>query len=439
VLRRALFLAQMLRNESLSLAELTRRQTQQVRSLVRQAQERVPFYRELYASHGILPASVNTLTDLQSLPIIDKAMLRAAGNATISLDAPADSVAINTSGSSGEPFRFRIDRRYDQWRKAQYLRPYLSAGQRLRDRVLRLTGRPNRQLPWFSKLGLLREWRIHSAAEPARIIDAWQQIRPDVLQGWPSALRSLANHCIEVGQPLTPAPRLVFTDSELLLPDTRTLLERAFGTSPIDIFGTFESDNIAYQCARRNGYHLAIDSVVLEIIRDGKPVPIGEDGEMVVTVLRNRTTPFIRYNLRDIGRLSAEPCPCGLPFPLLAVVQGRVTDLVVLPDGRQCTPQGIFARMNNLADTVRHYQLRQAASGDFEFLIVPARNLSDLDREQIIDAVKSTLGNANIELRLVDVIPPDPSGKRRLFVSRPETGNGVLPVTSPESGPPRAF
>lgn len=419
VIRRALYLAQMLRNESLTLADLRARQTQQLRSLVQQAQERVPFYRDLYAARGIKTGSVNSLADLQALPIVDKAMLRAAGATTLSLDAPAEGVNINTSGSSGEPFRFRIDRRYDQWRKAQYLRPYLNAGQRLGDKVLRLTGRPQRQLPWFSKLGLLREWRIHSAAEPARIIEAWERVRPAVLQGWPSALRSLANHCIESGQPLMPAPRLVFTDSELLLPDTRSLLERAFGSSPIDIFGTFESDNIAYQCALRNGYHVAIDSVILEIVRNGKPVALDEGGELVVTVLRNRTTPFIRYNLKDIGRLSTQPCPCGLPFPLLAVVQGRVTDLAVLPDGRQCTPQGIFARMNSLSDTVRHYQLRQTATGDFEFLIVPARDLSALERQEIIDAVRPTLGDVSIALRLVGVIPPDPSGKRRLFISQP--------------------
>jgi phenylacetate-CoA ligase len=224
---------------------------------------------------------------------------------------------------------------------------------------------------------------------------------------------------------LTPAPRLVFTDSELLLPDTRALLERAFGAPTIDIFGTFETDNIAYQCAHRNGYHIATDCVVLEIVRDGKPVPIGEDGEIVATVLMNRTTPFIRYNLRDIGRLSTLPCPCGLPFPLLAVIEGRVNDLVVLPDGRKCTPQGIFAGMNNLADTVRHYQLRQTAAGIFEFLIVPSRPLADADLEEILSTMTPTLGNATIKLQLVDVIPPDPSGKRRLFVSRPDIAQSV--------------
>jgi len=107
------------------------------------------------------------------------------------------------------------------------------------------------------------------------------------------------------------------------------------------------------------------------------------------------------------------------------VVQGRVTDLLTLPDGRRCTPQGIFAGMNNLSHTVRHYQLRQTATGVFEFLIVPARQLASLDRQEIIDTMRPTVGNARIELHLVDAIPPDPSGKRRLFIPRPQTGESA--------------
>jgi phenylacetate-CoA ligase len=418
MIRRAVFLAKMLHNESLTPRTLAARQIRQLRALIQHSAARVPFYRDLYAAHGVRVKSFNALRDLQSLPIVDKHLLRAAGGAATSLDAPSKQVTIKTSGSTGEPFLFQIDRRYDQWRKAQYLRPYLSGGQRLRDRVLRLTGRPTSRRPWFSRFGLLREWQMDCAIDPARIVDAWQQLIPDVLQGYPSSLRSLAHHCLASGQPLIPAPRLVFTDSELLLPDTRALLQQAFGTSPIDIFGTFETDNIAYQCTTRNGYHVATDCVVLEIVRDGNPVPIGEEGEIIVTVLANRTTPFIRYNLRDIGRLSLQPCPCGLPFPLLAVIQGRANDLAVLADGRRCTPQGIFARMNRFADAIHHYQLQQTGTARFEFLIVPSRRLTDVDREGIMNAIGSTLGNAKIELRLVDMIPPDPSGKRRIFVSR---------------------
>jgi len=408
----------MLRNESLSPATLAARQTRQLRALVRHAASRVPFYRDLYAAHGIRAESFHALHDLQSLPIVDKRLLRAAGAAALSIDAPTERVTIKTSGSTGEPFEFQIDRQYDQWRKAQYLRPYLSSGQRLTDKVLRLTAQPAQRTPWYTRLGLLREFQFDCASDPPRLVEAWRQLMPDVLQGYPSSLRSLANHCLASGKPLVPAPRLVYTDSELLLPDTRALLEQAFGTPVIDIFGAFETDNIAYQCAARDGYHIATDCVVLEIIRNGKPVPAGEDGEIVVTVLANRTLPFIRYNLRDVGRLSTQRCACGLPFPLLTVLQGRAADLILLPDGSRFSPLAVSVRIGNLARAIQQYQLRQMEVGRFELLIVPSSRFDDVDVAGILGALRPAFGGAKIDLRLIDMIPPDRSGKRRMFVSQ---------------------
>jgi phenylacetate-coenzyme A ligase PaaK-like adenylate-forming protein len=147
VLRRAAYLAQMLRNESRTPEALAARQSKQLCALVRHAASQVPFYRDLYAAHGIEAASFKTLHDLQSLPMVDKQLLRAAGASALSRDAPAQRVTIRTSGSTGEPLEFQIDHRYDQWRKAQYLRPYLSSGQRLRDKVLRLAAHPRQRNP----------------------------------------------------------------------------------------------------------------------------------------------------------------------------------------------------------------------------------------------------------------------------------------------------
>jgi phenylacetate-CoA ligase len=424
VLRRAAYMAQMLQNEWQAPAILIDRQTRRLRALVRHAASRVPFYRDLYAAHGVRAASFEGLNDLRSLPIVDKHLLRAAGAAAVSLDAPAEQVLIRTSGSTGEPFEFPIDPRYDQWRKAQCLRPYLSNGQRLRDKVLRLTARPTLRTPWFSRFGLLREWRADSVSEPALVVEAWRKFGADVLQGYPSSLRSLAHHCLDRREPLVPPPRLVFTDSELMLADTRGLIEQAFGTSPIDIFGTFETDNIAYQCSARAGYHVATDCVVLEIVRDGKPVPCGEEGEIVVTVLENRRTPFIRYNLRDIGRLSTEGCSCARSFPLLALLGGRANDLITFADGTRRSPLGILARMTPFANVIRQFQLRQITIGRFELFVVPASRYSNAAQEQILNSMQVALVGAEVQLRLVDVVPQDKSGKRRCFVSQLATGHG---------------
>jgi phenylacetate-CoA ligase len=415
--RRVAYLAQMLLNERLPFATLAARQARALRELVRYAAARVPFYRDLYAAHGIDAAAFNGPNDLHRLPIVDKHLLREAGAAALSIDAPKERVKISTSGSSGEPFTFPIDRKYDLWRKAQFLRPYLSGGRRLRDEALRLTSRPTGRRPWFSRLGLLRERQFDCAADPAQLAGAWQQLAPDVLQGYPSSLRSLAHHCLERGEPLRPAPRLVFTDSELLTADTSDLLAQAFGTPPIDIFGTFETDNIAWQCRARDGYHIATDCAVLEIVRDGRPVPAGEEGEIVVTVLHNRTFPFIRYNLRDIGRLSTRPCACGLPFPLLAGIHGRANDLIVLADGRRRTALDIVGRIGRVTGEIRHFQLRQLDVGRFELLIVPSSRFAAADKDRIVSIFRAALEHAELELRLVDAIPQDRSGKRRSFVS----------------------
>jgi phenylacetate-CoA ligase len=418
MLRRAIYLSQMLRNASRSADSLAARQGRDLQSLVRQAVMRVPFYRKLYATHGIGADSVLELEDLPRLPIVTKAQLRSAGAEAISLEAPRRRVTISTSGSSGEPFEFPIDNDYDQWRKAQYLRAYLCGGRRLRDKVLRLTAFPQLRVPWISRLGLLRERQFSCATDPARIADAWQSLAPDVLQGYPSSLRSLANYCRERGQCLTPAPRLVFTDSELLTPDTRALLEQQFAAPVLDIFGTFETDNIAFQCALRAGYHIASDCAVIEIVREGKPVAPGEQGEIVVTVLANRTTPFIRYNLRDIGRLLPQPCACGLPFPLLTGLQGRADDLIVLKGGRLRTAMDVLGRLDYSGAAVRHYQLRQLHLAVFELLIVPSSAYRAEVGEQMANSIAATLGNAQVTVRVLEVIPPDRSGKLRAFVSQ---------------------
>ncbi len=418
MLRRAIYLAQMLYNGSRSGASLAARQSRQLQSLVRHAATRVPFYRELYAAQGIGADSVSGLQDLSKLPIVTKQQLRLAGTRAISLDAPMQRVTISTSGSSGEPFAFPIDSDYDQWRKAQYLRAYLCGGRRLRDKVLRLMAFPKDRSPWITRLGLLREWQFDCGDDPARIAGTWESLAPDVLQGYPSSLRSLANYCRERGRPLQPTPRLVFTDSELLTPDTLALLEQQFGTTVLDIFGTYETDNIAFQCAVGAGYHIASDCAVIEIVRDGRCVAPGDEGEIVVTVLANRTTPFIRYNLRDIGRVSPQPCSCGLPFPLLIGLQGRADDLIVLKDGRSRTPMDVLGRIDHGAAAARHYQLRQLGLGVFELLIVPSPGFLDADGERVARAVATKLQGAQVTMRMVQSIPPDPSGKLRAFISQ---------------------
>jgi phenylacetate-CoA ligase len=413
---RARYLRQMLRNESRDPKHLRTAQFDALQRLVRHAGARVPFYSDLYRAHGVDVDNFDAQRDVLRLPVTNKQQLRAAGSRAQWRRGGHAGVKISTSGSTGEPFVFMIDRDYDQWRKAQYLRPYLRAGRRFGHKVLRLTAFPAVRRSLVSRLGLLREWQFNCATPASELHSLWCQLAPDVLQGYPSALRTLAHFCLERGRPLEPAPRMVFSDSELLMPDTRALLEKAFGTVVVDIFGTYETDNIAWQCEYNDGYHIASDCVLLEIIRDGRPAEPGEQGEMVVSVLSNFRTPFIRYNLHDLGQFATEPCACGSPFPLLTRLVGRADDLIALDDGSSRTSMDVLGRLDRYADLLHHYQLRQLGRRDFELLIVPARRLDDADTANLIAAVRESLPSVAVELKLVDRIEPQKSGKRLAFV-----------------------
>jgi phenylacetate-CoA ligase len=410
-------LARMLRNERLPVARLAAEQNHLLRGLLRHAVTRVPFYTRHYRDHRASPEDVLDVSDLPRLPIVDKQMLRDAGADAQATGAPSQQVVIRTSGSSGALFEFPIDRDFDCWRKAQYLRPYLTNGRGLTDRVLRLTAFPSVHAPWFTNLGLLRETQLSCAADPAAVVARWREIAPQVLQGYPSSLRALAQHCLERGEPLHPAPRRVFSDSELLTPDTRQLIERAFGASAIDVFGTYETDNVAYQCELGGGYHVALDCVALEVVRDGKPVAPGEAGELVVTVLRNRLTPFIRYNLRDIGAFDAAPCACGRTFPLLRVIAGRSDDQMSLGNGRTCSPLRLLGRMDGTGAAVKEYQVEQTAVGAFTIRVVPAATFDSEVPGRIERLVCEELPGSIVHIAVVPAIARGPGGKFKAFVS----------------------
>ena len=145
-------------------------------------------------------------------------------------------------------------------------------------------------------------------------------------------------------------------------------------------------------------------------------VPAGSEGELVATSLTNRTHPFIRYRLGDIGRYSAAPCPCGRSFPVLDVISGRADDMIVLADGTRRSPLDILGRLDRFAPVVRHYQLRQSALDRFELWIVPAPAYTARDSKRILEAIEEPMPDVAVTLTIVDAVPRDPSGKLRSFI-----------------------
>ena len=416
---RALTLAELLRNERRPRAALLDEQFQRLRALVRHAGTNVPAYRDLWQQHGVGPETLRTPQDLQRFPVVDKATMRRLGVAAFVDERLASTSALvrcSTSGSSGMPFDFWFTPRHDQWRKAQYLRPYLSTGRRLGDRTLRLSAFPATRPRWFERLGLLREYRLDANLDAAEVVERWRELTPDVVQGYGSALRAVALHALGRGLQL-PAPRLVYTDSELLRADTRRLLHQAFGTDPLDVFGTFETDNIAWQCEHRCAYHVAIDCAVVEVLdARGAALDAGE-GDLVVTVLGNEAMPFIRYNLRDRAAWISGECACGRTLPRLDVTRGRSDDLMLVA-GERRSPMRVLEHFDAFGHAVLEYQLRQVHPDEIEIHLVPGPGYDTAIGATLAGLVARDCTPLRATLVLEERIARTAAGKFKAFESR---------------------
>jgi len=84
------------------------------------------------------------------------------------------------------------------------------------------------------------------------------------------------------------------------------------------------------ECQARRGYHLREADLYFEIVepRTGKPVPEGEQGEVIFTTLTRVGMPLIRYRTGDLSRFIPGWCPCGTSLRTLARITRRLDNLI---------------------------------------------------------------------------------------------------------------
>ncbi len=125
----------------------------------------------------------------------------------------------------------------------------------------------------------------------------------------------------------------VFAFSTATYDDERKDIERAFGAKVVSFYASKEAHLMAYQCPAHHGLHVAEELVFLEILDEqGRPVPKGTMGHVVVTNLLNWAQPIIRYWHGDLA-VEGGRCSCGRTLRVLDKIVGRESDMFRFPDG----------------------------------------------------------------------------------------------------------
>ncbi len=414
----------LLRTQWLSEQELRALQLRKLRTLVGTALRQTEYYSQFAGvDKDWLP---ETLDDLKKLPLLDRGLISQHREELTNRQVEGGPVRYRTGGSSGQPLIFYFDRRrmgYDvglRWRAHEWW------GIRPGEREAYVWNSPV-ELDRQDKIKHFRDWLVNDRIFPASTIsrhtisDFVHQLRnfnPRCLFGYPSVMALMCSLAAEVHLRLDDLPvRAIFSTAEVLYEHQKKLISGAFGGVPVvNGYGSREAGLIACECPA-GGMHINSENVIVETLRDGRPVGEDEDGEIVVTQLDCLAMPFIRYRTGDVGQLSGLKCSCGRGLELMKVIQGRSNDFLIAPDGRRIHSSAVHAALSGIPGIVR-FQLLQSADGHVRIRLVTDKQFAQEGRDVLLKAVLQRLGpGGSASVEMCQEILPGASGKHRYIIS----------------------
>lgn len=391
-------------------------------SFLLQAQKRNPFFRNRVDDHRL--RSADSVSDvLTAVRTTTKAEARHAGDAILNPELRRLKHYIgHTSGTTGTPFTFRLSLEGLQSWTGVRDGFYAYHGFDFKALNVRIGGRlfvsTSRKKPPFwirdfvTNQLLFSGYHLGDSTMPY-FVEKLERLNPRFITGYPSAINVLARGCRELGSSYKPT--LVITDSETLLEEQRRNIEDTWKTRVIDYYG-LEVGWIAGQCSKGK-YHLSPLTSVVEILDDNlRPCAPGEIGELVITDLANPLMPLIRYRTGDLSMWSEGPCDCGWNTPTLERIEGRMDDVVVLPDGRKI---GRLSYIVKKAVGVREAQLVQEELDRFVLNVVPEEGFTEEVERLLIAETALRLGQGlDIRVERVDELLKTRTGKTRYVISK---------------------
>jgi phenylacetate-CoA ligase len=364
-----------------------------------------------------------TLADLPRLPTMNKRDARDNVEQLVWREAPGGVFRYTTGGSSGEPLIFHFGRARQAADAAGRLRARRWWGVEPGEREVYLWGAPV-ELNKTDRIKTLRDRLVNQLLlnafemSPARMdhyLIAIREWNPKAIYGYASSLALLAAHAEARGIKLhLPALRVVSSTGEPLFPHQRELIEQVFGV-PVSVeYGARDAGLMALESPDGALLQMSETHVIEVLDETGHPV---EEGEAVITSLVSEAQPFIRYRTGDVVRRSGRADPGGRGLEMLDTVVGRQTDFIVAADGRIMHALALIYVLRAIPG-VHQFKLIQHAVDQLEVQVVPDRRWNKAAPEAMMQGLRARLGHdLKIDLKLLDAIAPEASGKYRYVVS----------------------
>jgi phenylacetate-CoA ligase len=341
---------------TMSQDELAALRDERARQTVQRVWDGSAFYRGKLEAAGAEPGDIQSVDDLNSLPILlakdDERELQEASRAELGhpfgehLTVPIDSVVgvASTSGTTGNPTFYAFTENDVQTTNELWARAFRFAGINPGDTVLHgfglsmfLAGVP--VVRALERMGA-RPVPIGAEAGSERLLRMADLTRPRVLACTPSYAQYLAEQAPKIlGRPADELGiEIIFCAGEpgAGLPEVRSFLQKSFGAKLYDMLGGAHGvmccscDAEPYQGMHVLGEDCCITTqLVDQETKQAIALTEGATGERVKTSLRWDAQPQLRASVGDVYMVHTDPCSCGAPGPRIRVL-GRTDDLLIV-------------------------------------------------------------------------------------------------------------
>lgn len=362
-------------------------------------------------------------SSFESAPIIDKKTVQIPLVELISEPLKGKKLfTSNTSGSSGTPFFFAKDKyahamtwalirdRY-RWHGIEY-------GKSLQARFygIPLSGKKYYLEKLKDFLAARVRFPVFDLSEDKlwQFIDLFKKKPFEYLNGYTSSLVYFAEFCIEKGivlKDICPTLKVCFPTSEMCSEQDRKVLEKGFGVKVALEYGCAEMDVIAFE-DQDGDWLISNENVFVEIVdEEGKVVPDGQEGRIILTTLYNKAIPLYRYEVGDIGVVRKERKG---KYQVLERLVGRTNEFALLPSGRKVPALTFYYITKTLIQEkfrIKEFVIRQKSLDTFTYEYVAD--------QELMPEVKSSISQA-----MDSYLEPGLKSEfeRKLFIERGKTG-----------------
>ena len=395
--------------ECMSVEERRTLQSERLVKLVERVYNHVEPYRKKMDEVGLKPEDIKGLDDLDKLPFTTKQDLR--DNYPYGLFAvPMKDIARihASSGTTGKQTVVGYTKNdLDMW--ADCMARSLVSGGASRESIVHVaygyglfTGGLGAHCG-AEKLGAAVI--PVSSGNTARQITILQDFRPDVLMCTPSYAMYLAEELKASGKSTDDIYlKLGVFGAEPWSEQMRRDIEKGLGLQAINIYGLSEimGPAVSCECIEQCGMHVQEDNFLIEILdpKTGKPVPDGEQGEVVITTLTKEALPLIRYRTRDLSSLIREKCACGRTTARMHRITGRTDDMLIIR-GVNVFPSQIESVLLEMGTTTPNYMIIVDRKDNHDTMEVQVEMNDDIFSDQVKDLESI---ESNIKARLNSVL-----------------------------------